>query len=370
MKKHILFSLLSVSLMGLKAQVVLNLQLPPTGLTVKSQLWNLSIVNTANQSIQVQVELSMINTLNNQTVMTATTRSIFIPKGLKQLRAADVSPVVYNVMGGGFNVDPGPDGFLPVGNFQLCYTVIRQDLEVSDRVAEECETVVIEPISPPQLVSPSDSESVELSRPLFNWLPPSPYQLFTNLTYDFNLVEVQSIQNGAEAMQQNIPLETQSDLRTVNLQYPVSLPELDTGRLYAWQITALSGGAEVAKSEVWTFRVKKNLPDSAKMPPVSYFRMKRESDAGYAVCHGILYYEYENVWNDTLAAIRVSDIGAPGSKGISLDSSWVNLHLGQNLCKLDFTTGSILRNKHMYLLELINSRQEHWYVKFEYRQSN
>lgn len=351
----------------LRAQVVLNLQLPPAGLTVKSQLWNMAVINTVNQSIQAQVELSMINVSNNQTVLTATTRVLDFPKGLKQLHAGDVAPVTYNVLDPSFHVDASPEGFLPVGIFQLCYTVVRVDLEISERVAEECETVTIEPISPPQLVSPSDSEQVELVRPLFNWLPPAPFQLFNNLVYDFNLVEVQSLQTGAEAVQQNIPLETQSNLSVMNLQYPASLPELDTAKLYAWQITARSGGAEVARSEVWTFRVKKGVIDSLKPGPVYYSKMRRENDAAYSVCNGILYYQYLNEVNDRQIPFKIIDISSVVPHELSLDSSLVDLHFGQYLGRMDFTNQNSLQDRHMYLLEFINSRREHWYLKFQYR---
>jgi hypothetical protein len=369
MNKYLLLLLLAIRLTDLRAQVVLNLQLPPAGLTVKSQLWNLSVVNTANQNMQAQVELSMVSVSNNQTILTATTRVLDFPKGLKQLHAGDVAPVTYNVLASGYNIDGSPEGFLPVGTFQLCYSVIRVDLETSERVAEECETVVIEPISPPQLVTPTDSEQVELTRPLFNWLPPAPVQLFNNLVYDLNLVEVQALQTGAEAIQQNIPLEMESNLTVTTQQYPASLPELDTSKLYAWQITARSGGSEVAKSEVWTFRVKKNMTDSLKPPPVYYLRMKRENDAAYAICYGALYYEYLNEVNDRQIPFKVYDLGEKTHKEVILDSTLIDLHFGQNLGKLDFSRDNILKDKHIYLLELINSRKEHWYLKFQYRKT-
>jgi len=370
MKIIILFSVLLLAVHPTRSQVVVTPQLPPQGLTLKSQLWNLSVVNTANQNMQAQVELSMVSVSNNQTVLTATTRVLDFPKGLKQLHAGDVAPVTYNVLASGYNIDGSPEGFLPVGTFQLCYSVIRVDLETSERVAEECETIVIEPISPPQLVSPADSEQVELTRPLFNWLPPSPVQLFNNLVYDFNLVEVQALQTGAEAIQQNIPLETESNLTIATQQYPASLPELDTSKLYAWQITARSGGSEVARSEVWTFRVKKNVPDSLRLPPVYYLRMKRENDAAYAICYGVLYYEYLNEGNDRQIPFKVYDLGDASRKELLLDSTLIDLRFGQNLGKLDFSRDNILKDKHIYLLELINSRKEHWYLKFQYRKTN
>lgn len=366
MKRNMLLFFSMLILPGLYAQVVINPQLPPGGLTMKSQLWNLTVVNTGNQTIQVQIELSMVNASNSQPVMTATTRILDIPKGLKQLRAVEAAPVTYNILSGDFHLDGSAEGFLPVGTFQLCYSVIRIDLETSERVAEDCETVVIEPVSPPQLVTPSDSSETELVRPLFNWLPPSPYQLFTNLVYDFKLVDIQDLQTGAEAIQQNIPLHAQGNLNTTSLQYPASLPALDTAKLYAWQITARSGGAEVARSEVWTFRVKPTGPDAIKTSLGYYTRLKQENEAGLTLCYGTLRYEYLNEANDKQVSFRIYDISQAGRKEISLDSSLIDLRYGENLGQLDLTHTDGIKDKHTYLLELINSRKEHWCIRFQY----
>ena len=370
MKKYLLLIFLLFHLLHLSAQVVLNLQIPPAGLTVKSQLWNMTVVNTVSQSFQAQIELSMVNAANNQPVLTATTGVLTFPKGLRQIHPGDVAPVIYNVQDPSFHVDGNAEGFLPVGTFQLCYSIIRVDLEVSERIAEECETVVIEPISPPQLINPEDSGIVDLTRPLFNWLPPAPIQLFNNLVYDFNLVRVETLQTGPDAIQQNIPLETQSNLTVTNLQYPLSLPELDTAHLYAWQIVAKSGGSEVARSEVWTFRVRKDVPGSPAISPVYYSRLRREDGAAYGVCRGSLYYEYLNETNDKTIPFRIYDLNNPGSRELMLDSALIDLHYGQNLRMLDLSGSGILVDRHLYLFELINSRREHWYLKFQYRKKN
>jgi len=370
MKKYILLILTITGVLRLSAQVVLNLQLPPAGLTVKSQLWNMTVVNTVSQPVQAQIELSMINVANNQPVLTATTSVLTFPKGLKQLHAGDVAPVTYNIQDPAFRVDGSPEGFLPVGTFQVCYSIVRVDLEVSERIAEECETVVIEPISPPQLVSPGDSGIVEQTRPLFNWLPPAPVQLFNNLVYDFSLVRVEPLQTGAEAVQQNIPLDRESNVTATNRQYPLSLPELDTSRTYAWQVVARSGGTEVARSDVWTFRVRKEGPETLSPAPVYYSRLQRETDAAYGVCRGMLYYEYLNETNDKMVPFKIYDLSNASGKELVSDSTVISLHYGQNMGKLDFSHNAMLQDKHVYLFELINSRREHWYLKFQYRKSN
>jgi len=367
MKRYILFIAWAVMTANVEAQLVINPQIPPTGLTVKSQLWSLAVINSGG-AMRAQIELSMTDLSSNQQVLTATTRVLDFPKGLRQVRMSDVTPVTYNVLAPGLNTGSGAEGFLPVGNYELCYSLVRIDEAGSERVAEQCESVVIEPLSPPQLVIPTDSERVELTRPLFTWLPPSPYTLFAKLSYDLKLVEVQSLQTGAEAVQDNMPLVQQSNLAVANLQYPVSLPELDTAKLYAWQVTARSSGLEVAKSEVWTFRVRKLFPLLKDRPVLeTYAKLRRENDGSYIISNGLLRYQYLNEWNDSTVDCKLYDISSPKRSELPLDSNYIAVSYGENYNKMDLSESALLKDQHFYQLELVNSKQEHWYLKFQYR---
>src|SRR6478735_5630764 len=77
------------------SQVVMNLQLPPIGITTKSQLWNLSLANTSSNSLLVQIEMNLTDPSNNQLVMTGTTKIFTLPVGIKQLQATDILPITY-----------------------------------------------------------------------------------------------------------------------------------------------------------------------------------------------------------------------------------------------------------------------------------
>jgi hypothetical protein len=368
MKTYILILLLLLKIAEVRSQVIINPQLAPLGLSQKAQLWNLSIVNASNDAMEVQVQLQLTDIRNNQKIFSATTRIFSLQKGLKQFSANDFAPITYNVLSPDYNVNSNPEGFLPIGTFNICYTVLRVPLSHIETLAEDCEAIQVEPLMPPQLVQPSDSEVVEPKRPLFSWLPPAPYNLFTNLAYDFSLVEVNNLQSSAEAIEQNIPLQTQQNLNVSNLQYPVSLPELDTGKIYAWRITARSAGNPISESEIWTFTIKKTKTDSTSSFRMNYYaKVKATDDASYIVCDGGLKFQYQNQYNDNGIPLKVWDITTSRRTEIRLDSSYAALHFGQNLINLDLTGKGLLTEKHTYLLEIINSRNEHWYLKFEYR---
>lgn len=367
MKKLLLFALLLSSGPLLKGQVLLKPNLPPAGITLKSQLWHFSLLNTSAATMEVQVELLLINAANNQKVLSATTRSLTLPRGLSPFTPAGVAPVIYNVLSPGYPVGVGQDDFLPVGVYEVCYQVKRFNGDVEERLAEQCESIEVEPLSPPLLQSPANGEELEVIRPLFQWLPPAPLTLFTGLTYEFRLVEVHPVQSPSIALQQNLPL-FQHSLSTAMLPYPAALPSLDTARTYAWQVAARSAGSGVAHSEIWTFRIKRNgAPPATAGGEGFYARLKKEQDAAFVLTSGAVRYAYTNELNDAFVTLKVFDITTPRHKELKLSTDTATLRYGENYRELDLPLRQLSAGR-KYLLQLTNSRKEHWYLRFEYRQ--
>jgi hypothetical protein len=350
---------------GVNAQVAITPQL--LGLTIKPQLWNLSLINTTGQNINVQLQMVMTDVATSKTVLAGTSPTFIVPAGVKLVTANDVAPVTYNT-GAGYNIDPSPNGFLPVGVYNICYTVIRWNKDISEQVADECVTAEVEPISPPQLMQPADSERVIVRRPFFTWLPPAPFNSFSNLLYDWTLVEVQSTQSAADAIQQNIPVLLQSNISFTSLQYPLSMPELDATKLYAWRVTAKSNGSAVASSENWSFSIQQFSTDTVKRPAKgNYAALRRTQDASYIICNGQLRYQYQHEINSNTVQLSITDITNANHTAIQLDSNFCQVKYGSNYIVLDVTGNSGMIDRHMYLLEVTNAAYERWYLKFEYR---
>lgn len=349
-------------------QVVIQLQVPPLGLTIKPQLWNLALINATRESLTVRLDMVMTAVSNNQQVLTGTTRLFVLPEGGKQIQVKDVLPVTYNSGSAVVAVDPSPEGFLPVGVFNICYTLIGSKKGLQEEVlAEACETFEIEPLSPPSLVMPANDDYAESTRPFFTWLPPMPAQLFNTLRFDLTLVEVFPTQSSSDAIQQNIPITMQANLPYTSFQYPQSMPELDSSKTYAWRVVARNGIMPVANSEIWTFKVKRYSPDSSVTLSRGYFtKLRREDDASYIITGDKVRFSYEHETSDSLVNIRLTDITSAGRKELSFDEPVLKVRYGQNLMTLDLDRVG-LTNLHIYLLELSNVRNEKWYLKFEYR---
>ena len=364
--------LLSVGLLlnyCLYSQVVINLQLPPLGLTIKPQLWNMALVNTTGASMDVELRMIMTDAGTGQTVLTATTPSFLLPAGVKAITAGAVAPVTYTA-GSGYTVDANPNGFLPIGVYNICYTLTRWINDASDQLAEECVTVEIEPVSPPQLVQPEDSGRVISRRPFFSWLPPTPYNLFSNLLYDWVLVEVQPTQSAANAIQQNIPVCVQSNLSFTSLQYPLAMQELDTGKIYAWRVTAKNGISPIANSEVWSFKIQQFTSDTFHAVSKGYYaQLRREQDASYVISGDKLRFIYLHEINTPSVQVKITDISKPMHQDVALDSNTLAVKYGTNYLNLDVGSNGLV-NRHMYLLTILNDRQEYWFLRFTYKKSS
>src|SRR5882757_4839590 len=110
---------------SLHAQVSMTLQVPPVGVLVKNQLWNMMVVNAGSYNMLIRVNLVLLDEKTNQPVLTAISAPVLLPKGAKQLQARDLGPVQYAYSDPAFHADGDPNGMLPAGGFQACYTVVN-----------------------------------------------------------------------------------------------------------------------------------------------------------------------------------------------------------------------------------------------------
>lgn len=370
MRKIFLLKIAMLLTAIMQGQVVMTLQLPPLGLTIKPQLWNLSLINTLDEALTVRIEMEMTDISTGLRVFKGTSRTFSLPRGTKQVQQGDLAPINYEAGNPGYAVDLSPDGFLPVGVFNICYAVLRVNNDAPEQLTEECITLEVEPLSPPQLVIPLDSEYVEFTRPFFAWMPPAPVNSYSTMLYDWILVEVQPTQTAADAIQQNIPVFTQQNVLQTTFQYPLSMPELDSSKLYAWRITAKNNTSPVANSEIWTFRVRKYEQGVTPVVPPGYFaKMHREENSAFTICTGILRFEFQYDQNIPAASILIYDISSNQRKRIDLDSTTFSMKYGQNFIQLDLRETSGIINNHMYLVELTDGKNEKWFLKFELREN-
>lgn len=274
------------------AQVSMALQLPPTGVMQKNQLWNMVLASTSNETTSIRIKLTILNKQDNTPVMTAYTRTVLLNKGVKLLSNNDFSPIQYDYQSPIFNVDRNPNGFLPIGNFIICYSLTKIVGDAISELTEECLPLEVTPLSAPQLQIPADNDTVATVYPAFNWLPPAPVHLFSDMSYHLTLVEINKGQTAMQAIQQNVPIYTANRLQSNFHQYPANNKALDTAKTYAWRIAVNNNGQLVSQTEVWTFCIGKNTYKQNNQTGGSYWVINESENSIHTIPNQILQIKY------------------------------------------------------------------------------
>lgn len=369
MKRIFFIIIIIINISVCDAQVLINLHLPQAGLNIKRQLWNLSLVNTGQQNAEARIELLISDASNGQAILSASSRLFTLMPGNMQIQSGTVDPIVYNVLNSSYNIDNNPEGFLPIGVYTICFSVIKRTTDYFEKVSEECTSIEVEPASPPFLNTPEDAAEITEDRPLFTWVPPSPVFLFSNLNYKMKLVEVGKNQSAADAVQNNFPVLNQSSITAPSFQFPFSLRALDTGKLYAWQVKALNNDKEIANSEVFSFTLARPADAAAPQAEI-YVKLSESTDMPFSVCTGIFKYEYVNKNNSPVLQLKLTDLTSKTNVRIPLDNDLQEVRYGQNFLKLDLRNNSAVRNNRLYQLSVQPAGEPEQSAKFIYKKAD
>lgn len=360
MKRITRYLVLLALILGVKvrAQVNMTAQVPPEGVLMKAQLWNIALVSVSEAPVTVKVMMRLIDINANQPVLTGVSRELTLSKGGKQLQVGDLSPIQYEYLSD--VADRSPNGLLPVGNYQACYSIYVQGSYKGDLISEDCISFAVAPVGPPLLNTPADQSILESFNPQFTWLPPSPASLFTNLNYELLLTEVRSGQAPVEAIQQNLPVYHLQSTKNLFVNYPSSALSLDTGKLYAWTIIARSGNVFAAQTDVWTFRLKPTLIKK-ETAENTHIQLRRELDGAVAAVTGNVHFNYTNTTNDATVTYELIALEKANSV---IATGELNLVPGENMIAFPIRRKYNLQDGRSYLLRVKNSRNEYFQMKF------
>lgn len=337
------------------AQVNISAQIPTGGLVGRSQLWNLTIVNSLEEQHDIFIRLEMQDASNGQSVLSAVSSSISLGKGIKMVNATMLQPIIYNPINPDYDRDP-----LLLGSYVVCYQIFKRSSEIM--VSEECVRLNIDPLSPPLLTTPLDGEVISGGFPQFTWMPPTPTGMFRNLSYELLLTEVFNGQASVDAIQSNVPVYFQDGIRGNVDVYPLSVSPLDTGKTYAWQVVARNDDTYAAKSEVWTFRIAKANQVNPFVEQFPYLRLSPQNpDKGIAP-NGILKLAYLNESTDSVITVFVKELGKSDK---SEKSFVVKVNQGENLVRKDIRKLLDTSEGKVYEAFIFDQRRIKWQILFE-----
>lgn len=264
------------------------------------QLWQVNITNTTATPVEGILEIK-IEDRNHNVIYSAISVSIRWVVGMNTLPSATRNTMQITYAATPLGATLRETGRLPFGEYILCYTV-RNVANVT--LGMTCREKAIRPISPPELVSPSNGSIVDVSRPLLMWRSPFPFQS-EGLTYSLRLTDVPQGISAPEALRTRPLLLNINNLREPYLAYPNTALPLDTNKIYAWQVAATAGIFSLGITDVWTFRMAQPIPDSLRKKYQSYCWVKDEEEGSYCYPTDTLKFVYNNVSNDSLLKYHI-----------------------------------------------------------------
>jgi hypothetical protein len=336
----------------LNAQVIINVVQPPVGAINKDQLWNLILTNSGNTTIEVTVLLNLKEARTGQSVLSAGTRSILLNKGTKVLTSQDIQPVQYN------NSSPnGAGNFLPLGSYIACYTVSRDGHDVG-AIATECVRINITPLSPPLLNTPANKAILQTQAPQLTWTPPTPINMFDDLSYSIQVTEVMQGQAPSEAIVYNTPLFTSANFKTPYSIYSPAYTKLQPGKTYAWQVVANNGDNYAAATEVWTFSL---AADSTQSVPadVAYISLSDNANGtGVYYITGnelhVKYYSFDKTHDSVVRLLNAA--------GKPIQEMKRNIIYGDNF--LTLSLGHSFHANTIYTIEITDQQKRTYTASF------
>ena len=351
-----LFLLALVIVTGMvKAQITVSAQLPPAGFVQKEQLWNLILVNNKNEVLDVRMRMNVQDAISGQVVLSANTMNFLIGKGVKNITNRDLQPIAYN-----FSLPDMMRSYLPMGAYNICYQVIGATKDVP--LAEECVRVNIDPLSPPLLANPADKSVIATPYPQFSWIPPAPFEMFNNLSYDLLITEILPGQAAAEAVNNNIPVYFKTNILQPYEAYASSFNKLDTGKTYAWQVVAKNGTNYSGKTDIWTFR----LQSDSIQKLIALYPYTKISDASSEISiapEGILKMEINNSSNDLLGYFTVRNLSSQNKQKASFKME-IPLSPGPNFITYNTAKHGKLKYDNVYEVEYRNAAGVKKYMRF------
>lgn len=342
-----------------KAQVNINVQFPPGGLVQKNQLWNLILMNNREDITDLNIKMSLQNAVTGEVVLSAETRDIICSKGVKMITERDVQPVNYN-----YNSPDLSKAYLPLGSYIACYRIYHLGAKGEELLGDECVRLNIDPLSPPLLNTPADNTEIETPYPQFTWMPPAPIDMFTSLSYEIAVCEIKEGQKPIEAIQYNTPVYIKAGISQPAENYSTSYAKLEQGKSYAWQVVAVNGMSYSAKTEVWSFTVKKDsVSKIISMAP--YVRLTNASSEINVAHQGFLKMQMQNDFTDSSGLFKVRNI-SKNKEGVSNVILQFRLPLsrGQNFLEYDLNKFGKLNKDDVYEVEYKNSIGESFFLKF------
>lgn len=334
------------------AQVSVTLMEPkPVGTSV-NDVFNAIVIT--NSALTVNIT-GVITDVKNNKIAEGVIRQVSLKLGSNTINTNQFTPVyLINNMSNSGNL-------LTYGKYSFCLRVV--EVVTQEEVGEDCKSIDVEVLNPPNLLSPYHEEIIQTKFPLLTWIPVMPSS--PQITYDLRVCEILKGQSATDAFSKNAALLFQRNISGNSLQYSINHFPLDTGKQYAWGVYAKNAADEViGVTDVWMFTIKlSELNQAENIDMKNFVRMKNEPDNSFLYLKDYVRVIYDERYTETTGLLEVLD----ANKNV-LFSKNVEVLRGENRYLISFEDlkGGFDKNKPLLLVfspEGRNKKYLEFYIK-------
>ena len=233
--------------------IVITRIMPPAANQLSAaDLWQVELTNLSSSPLEVYM-IGTVELEGSGLIIEARSAVFPIMPGLNRLTGMEVQPVRVSYVSSRYRDAVFRTGNFPAGNYTLCATA--HDAGSGRELGRDCLFQVVQPFSPPQLVSPVNDMVVQQPYPVFTWTPPAPMPSDGRVQYRIKIVKLLRSQPPDAALQVNLSWFEDANVLQTTLPYPVEGRPFEVGT-YAWFVEAVEPGTGVihARSEPGVFR--------------------------------------------------------------------------------------------------------------------
>ena len=240
----------------LRAQVTFSFNQPPADHLYIESMWNIIITNSTSQVKEVYL---LGQFTDGDKIAEGTSASFEVGAFYSgPVTSFELMPVDVKYYGDNYYKDYiEMTGEFPNGNYTICVSVLESGTD--QLLYEQCFDHQVFISTDPYLISPVDGARTLDIYPVFTWSMPSPGRTDA-VSYSAKIVQLYDSQQLYEAIESNPAWFEEKDIYTTSFQYPINARELESGAMYAWQVTSYVNGQQTGSSEVMSFRCDRDLP--------------------------------------------------------------------------------------------------------------
>lgn len=233
----------------------ITLHQPPPNQLSPANLWNLTIVNTSEESIEFYLEGTGSEQTEGLIVHGSTPQFTLLAGERKNYKYQDFQ----NGQIGWDNTEIESfitsTGTVPGGFYNIC--VVAKNSQGLNMSALKCITQTIIRNDPGQvsLLTPGDAEVLTSGNNLlFTWQPVIVQN--SPVSYKIKIAEIIGNESPEAAITSSRPAFYEIDgISMTNHSYPISAPQFIAEKNYAWQVYATFNNQTISSEDVWKFKI-------------------------------------------------------------------------------------------------------------------